>query len=229
MVIGGISMAETDLNSKFWIHVANKVDKIPGGKRYTENLRKKCLESEYMGEEVIKLEEGPAYQKALEMVAADVELMYLRDKLLRAEERRKLKEKEFFLYILEETDLDEDMKLSFDPVAVTVRKRTKRKEDSPDSYKATLNGFKTLIEEAISNPLPALRMADDETLPDWLREMARVITTGSLKPNLRRAIEECIEDPGLAKRWHNVAIKEEMPHWFIEMTHILGARNKWKS
>ena len=222
-------MDNTALTAKLWQDLTAKVDSIPGGKRYVEKLKQQHLESEYLGDEVICLHDGQAYQTALEMLAAKVEMMVYMDKVGRLDERRKLKEREFWLSVYEETGLDSDERLTFDPVTGAIRKRGQKEKESSDSYKATLNGFKELIEVALQNPVAAGRMARDLDLPSWLRHMAGTLTSGDLKPNLRQTIEECVADPASARQWRALGAEEGMPQWFTEMASVLGARKKWET
>lgn len=214
--------------STLWQDLAAKGGGIPGGKRYVEKLKQQYQATQYAGGELIRLHDGPMYHKALEKLAAEVEAMACADRLQRLEEQRLIKEREFWLCVYEETGLDDEERLAFDPVTGAIRKRSRKEKEPPDSYKATLEGFKELVETALRNPVAAGQMAHDPCLPSWLQQMARVLSNGGLKPNLRRAIEDCVGNPALARRWHSLGAEEGMPQWFVELTAVLGARKRWE-
>lgn len=214
--------------SKFWGDLAQKVQEIPGGRRYADRLKKFLLEAEITGKEVIQLTEGPVYQRALEMVAADVEFISFNERLRLVEERRKLKQKEFWLSLLEETGLDVDSGLAFDPIrGRVVNKQSKRKTVS-DSHKVFLEGYKDLIMDALYSPLVASRMVRDPFInfPE-IKEMARVIINGDFKPHLRSMIEEWVNDPLRARECCSVLIEENFPQWLVDLATKLGQRRRW--
>jgi len=68
------------LRNKFWQDLAKKVEEIPGEKGCVKKLRESYTGME-KGEQVIHLEDGPTYQKALDLLATDVEFMSLDAKL----------------------------------------------------------------------------------------------------------------------------------------------------
>jgi len=216
------------LGSKFWGDLVQKVDGIPNGKRYADKLKKFLLDAEIAGNEVMRLIEGPVYQRALEMVAADVEFISFNERLRLVDERRKLKQKEFWLSFLEDTGLDVDSGLAFDPIHGRVIISQSKKESFPDSHTLSLEGYKDLIIAALYNPLNASRMANDPFLNFLeIKQMAEVITNGDFKPNLRKMIEEWIEDPIQARKSKSVLMEENMPDWLIEIASKLGQRRKW--
>ena len=87
------------------------------------------LEKEYVGDEVVRLQEGETYQKALELLTTEIEHMILTDKLQRMNERLQIKTKEFWLYIYDEFNLDEEEHFVFDPVGVVIRKPRQKAKD----------------------------------------------------------------------------------------------------
>jgi hypothetical protein len=180
------------------------------------------------GEVVFCLKEGPSYQKALEMVSADIELLACLDKLKNAEERRKSKEKEFWFSILEETGLDEEAGLTFDPLHLTVLCNRSNKQKNSNSCQLSLDGYKDIVMAALVNPLDASRMVRDPFLnfPE-IKHMARAIIDGDFKPNLRKMLEEWIENPIQARESKPVLIEENMPDWLVEIATKLGQRRKW--
>jgi hypothetical protein len=218
----------TSLASKFWGDLVQKVDGVPGGKRYLYKLKKFLLEAEITGKELIQLKEGPVYQRALEMVAADVEFISLNERLRLVDERRKLKQKDFWLSLLEETGLDVDSGLAFDPIRGRVVNNQSKRETVPDSHKGSLEGYKDLIVTALYSPLVASRMVRDPFInfPE-IKEMARVIINGDFKPHLRKMIEEWVEDPAEARESKSVLVEENMPEWLVEIATKLGRRAKW--
>jgi len=219
-------MNSTELTSKLWQDLSEKVD--PRTKPYVNKLRRKYSEAHSIGEEVGYITETSVYQTALEMLISEAELMAYRDKLHIMEEKRNVKEKEFWLEVYDTTGLNGEEHLMFDPASGTIRKQNQNPKEPPDSYKATLEGFKELIENALLNPLFAGQMAEDMRLPSWLRHMARCVISGDFKPNLRQTIEECIAEPAIARQWNNISADRSLPTWFVEMTEVLGARKKYE-
>jgi len=219
---------KTSLNAKFWGDLVQKIDGIPGGKRYVDKLKKSLLDAKITGDEVMPLKQGPIYQRALEMVAADVEFISFNERLRLVDERRKLKQKEFWLSFLEETGLDVESGLAFDPIRGSFVNNQSRKESFPDSHTLSLEGYKDLVMAALVNPLNATRMASDPFLNFWeIKSMAQTITNGDFKPKLRRMIEEWIEDPTEARETKSILMEENMPDWLVEIATKLGQRKKW--
>jgi len=221
-------MEEKNGHLRFWEELAQEAEGKSGGKRYLNKLKKSYLETDFKGEEVLCLKEGPSYQKAFEMVSADVEFLACVEKLRHADERRRFKEKEFWLSILEETGLDEDAGLIFDPLHLRVLSKKSNKERSPGSHQLSLDGYKDLIMAALVNPLNASRMVSDPFLKfSEIKHMAQAITDGDFKPNLRKIIEEWVEDPAEARDSKSVLVEENMPEWLVEIATKLGQRRKW--
>jgi hypothetical protein len=224
-------MSRKERNLKFWADLALRVKDIPGGKRYAENLRKQYLSSEYAGEEVLCLKGGPAYQKALEMVHADVEYMAGMDRVRRLDRRRSIKQQDFWLTILEETGHDEDSGLVLDPVKGRVfrnHKTVSELNNSSKSHSASLEGYKELIEAALLSPLAASRMVNDPFLKfQEIKQMADVITKGDFKPNLRLPLEDWVSNPSKARQCRPLLERENMPGWLVEIAATLGQRKKW--
>ncbi len=213
---------------RFWEELAQEAEQKPGGKRHLKKLQKSYLEAMFEGEEVLCLKEGPSYQKALEMVSADVEFFACAEKLKHADERRRLKAREFWLSILEETGLDEESGLSFDPLHLRILCKRSSKEKKSNSLQLSLDGYKDLVMAALVNPLNATRMVSDPFLNFWeIKSMAQAITDGDFKPNLRKMIEEWVEDPIAARESKTVLIEENMPDWLVEIATKLGQRRKW--
>ena len=221
-------MEEKNGHLRFWEELAKEVEGKSGGKRYLNKLKKSYSEADFEGEEVLCLKGGPSYQKALEMVSADVEFLACVEKLRHADERRKFKEKEFWLSILEETGLDEESGLSFDPLRLRVLSKKNDKQRSPESHQLSLDGYKDLIMAALVNPLNASRMVSDPFLNfSEIKHMAQAITDGDFKPNLRRMVEEWVEDPIQAKESLPALVDENMPEWLVKIATKLGLRKKW--
>jgi hypothetical protein len=224
-------MAGEERTLKFWNEVERRVKDIPGGRRYAENLRKKYLDTEYAGEEVLCLKGGLAYQKALEMVLADVEYMSGMDRVRRLDKRRSLKQEDFWLTILEETGHDEDSGLVFDPLKGRVfrnHKPASEANNSSNTHRASLDGYRELIEAALLNPLAASRMVNDPFLKfQEIKQMADAITKGDFKPKLRQLLEDWIGDPSKARQYLPLLEKENMPRWLVEIAAKLGQRKKW--
>jgi len=213
---------------KFWSDLSQRAKSIPGGDHFLSRLKAKFLEAKYSGEEVILLDGGFPYQQALEMLIADIEVSVCTKKLKHAEERRKLKGHEFWLAVLEETGFDEDADLVFDPLNLRILSMKTAKQPVSDSHKLSLDGYKDLVMAVLVNPLNASRMVSDPHLNFWeIKHMAQVITDGDFKPNLRKMIEQWVDDPAEARESKPVLIQEEMPGWLVEIATKLGQRRKW--
>ena len=221
-------MEENNGHLRFWEELAQEVEGKSGGKRYLNKLKRSYLEADFKGEEVLCLKEGPSYKKALEMVSADIEFGACLEKLKHADERRKFKEKEFWFSILEETGLDEESGLTFDPLHLRILSKKSSKQKDSNSHQLSLDGYKDLIMAALVNPLNASRMVSDPFLNfSEIKHLAQAITDGDLKPNLRKMIEEWVEDPIEAKESLPVLLEENMPEWLVNLAKRLGQRRKW--
>jgi hypothetical protein len=214
---------------QLWRDLREKVDGAwQGAGRYVERLKRHYQECEYAGEEVISLVEvKPVYEKALELLRIEVEVLACKERLTRLEEKEHLYQRAFWLTVYEETGYEEDTRLTFDPIKGGIRKRGKREKDEPDSIKKTLDEYKELVGTALGSPLSAGRMAQDPCLPSWLQQMCRVLTRGDLKPGLQQVIELCIEKPSVARQYHALGSEEKMPDWFLELMKVMGSRKKW--
>ncbi len=221
-------MEQKSEHPKFWEDLAQEVEGISGGNRYLSKLKRSYGEAQFTGEEVACLEEGPPYRKALEMVTADVEVLACEEKLKRAEERRRLKKREFWLSIFEETGLDDDEDLIFDPLNVRVLSIKTAKQSASDSYRLSLDSYRDLVMAALLNPLNASRMVSDPFLNFWeIKSMAQAVTDGDFKPRLRKMIEEWTQDPIEARESLPVLLEENMPEWLVTIAERLGQRRKY--
>ena len=224
-------MSRKERNFKFWVDLAQRVKDIPGGKRYAESLRKKYLDTEFAGEEVLRLKGGPAYQKALEMVLAQVDYIACADRLRLLGENCMVRQKDFWLTILEETGHDEDSGLVFDPLKGRVfrnHKPASEANNSSNTHRASLDGYKELIETALFSPLAASRMVNDPFLKfQEIKQMADAITKGDFKPNLRLLLEDWVSNPSKARQCRPLLERENMPGWLVEIAAKLGQRKKW--
>jgi len=214
------------LRGKFWQDLAKRVENIPGARGCLKKLRESFSAME-QGERVICLKEGPTYQKALDMLAADVEFMSLDAKLAFLGERRTLKRKEFWHSVFEETGIDEDPGLIFDPLNVRIVTKKTTNQPVSGSHKTSLDGYRDLIMAALVNPLNASKMIGDPRLRFCeIKRMAQAITEGDFKPALRSMIERWVEDPNEARESKRVLIEENMPEWLVEIATKLGQRRK---
>jgi len=221
-------MGETPLIEKIWESLAKKVKKVPGGLRLVEKMKETYLAEHCFGQTVKNLGGGPAYKKAVEMLAADIEYQSSSERQRRAAEKRKLKEKEFWLTIREETGLDEDSDLAFDPLRMRVVHRQKKAQHPDESRQASLDGYKDLIAAALYDPLTASKMVNDPFFKfQEIKQMANAITDGDFKPKLRTLMQEWIRDPFKARQSQELLSQEAMPQWLIEIAKKLGQRKKW--
>lgn len=226
-------MKDINISEKLWQDLASEWVKVPGAKHYLRKLKRYYQgKLEYLNEKYdeIKLTNGNTYEKAKAMLSAEMEEMILVDRLNRVKEKKAIRMRDFEITVYEEYGIDlEEENFTFNPLTgALIKNKTNKKENTPDSYKATLEGFKELVETALYNPLAAGNMVYDERLPHWLREMCEVIVCGSLKPALRKVIEECVKDPYISRKWNVISAEEDMAKWFVDMTSILGARKKWE-
>ena len=220
-------MVKKSVHHTFWKALAQEVKGIPGGRRYLKKLRKTYLEAEYAGEKVACLKEGPPYQKALEMVAADLEVLVCKEKLRCAEERLSLKTRAFWLSIFEETGLDEDEGLIFDPLNLRILSKCTSTKGGSYSHKLSLDKYKDIVSQALFNPSNASYMIKNPyfNFPE-IKRMAEVIINGDFKPNLRRMIEQWVVDPAEARESESVLKEEGMPSWLVEIASKLGQIRK---
>jgi hypothetical protein len=220
-------MEEKDERVKFWEILAQHAEGIAGGNRCLRKLKRGLWEPEVTGEEVLCLkEEGLSYQKALEMLTAELEILACQAKLEFAEKRWRLKVREFWLSVLEEAGLDDDAGLTFDAFNVRVLGNKSAKYLISDSLSP--EGYKNLIMTALTNPLSASQMAGDRASNfQEIRHLAEVITRGDFKPNLRQMIECWAENPSRARESLPVLTKRGMPEWLVEIAANLGQRRKW--
>ena len=216
-------MATVEKN--IWNDLLAKVGHIPGREKYVERLRRQYREASDTGKAIARIEGESVYSGAIELLASEIEQMFYQDKMQRSAERHGLKKKEFWLSIYEETGLDGKEILCFDPEDLEIRKQNSDSPgENPESYDATLNGLAETVNACLYNPLIAGRVVYDSCVPWWIRDMARVISHGNLKPVLRKNIQLCIEEPGLARKMSSLAVQEKMPDWFVELTKVLGSR-----
>ena len=172
-------MEEKPMHVKFWEELAQESERKFGRNRYLNKLKKRFLEADFKGEEVLSINEGPLYRKALEMVFADIEFLRCEEKLKHADERRRLKAKAFWIDILEETGLDEESGLTFDPLHLKILCNRSSKEKQSNSLQLSLDGYKDLVMAALVNPLNATRMVSDPFLNFWeIKKMAQAVTDG---------------------------------------------------
>ena len=216
-----------DLRNKFWQDLVQKVEEIPGAKSCVKKLREN-FSAIGQGEQVIYLKEGPTYQKALDMLATDVEFMSLDAKLELLDERRVLKRKEFWHSVFEETGIDQESGFYFDPIHLRIVSRRRGKKTTSDSQEVSLDRYKDILVKALYSPLNASWMAKDPYFGfSEIKQMAKAIIDGDFKPNLRKMIEEWMEDPIQAKESLPVLLEENMPEWLVNLAKRLGQRRKW--
>jgi hypothetical protein len=218
----------TNITKSLWESLAKRVKKVPGGLRLMEKMKEKYLDGDFLGEEVKSLGTGTAYQKVLEMMTADIEYQSLAESHRRAAERYKLKKREFWLTVLEETGLEEDSDLAFDPHSMKVYNRQKNDTRIEGSHQASLDGYKELVALALYNPLAASRMVYDPVLKfREIKALANAITEGDFKPKLRAMVQEWLQDPVKARKCQALLKEEELPQWLSEIAAKLGQRKKW--
>ena len=223
------SRIQSSQKRDLWKELEVEVDKIPGGRRYLEKIRLSYSQSGPNGEVICSLNDGPAFESLKAMIISTVRHMASSARQNHENERKKIREQEFWLSVYEETGLDIDEgNLEFNPVTLSIYKNVKGEKEPSGSYKTTIDYYIKLIDHALSNPLAAGQMAHDIYLPSWLQSMARVIVSDNFAPKLRNLIESCIENPSLAKRLQPICSELEMPHWFGDLIKVLGSRKRWE-
>ena len=70
-------MDNADLTLKLWQDLSERVDNITSGKNYLTRMKHQEMEKEYVGDEVVRLQEGETYQRALELLTTEIECMIL--------------------------------------------------------------------------------------------------------------------------------------------------------
>jgi hypothetical protein len=144
----------------------------------------------------------------------------------RARKRRQLSTEQFWLAASEAYDLDEKRKYDFLPTTSAIHARHSRKQQSLTSIDKTIERYVELVETALEDPVLAGQVASDHCLPMWLRLYCAAITEPSLRPSLRKLVEESLADPGVARRWELTAAEDGLDDWMVDLFRILGTRQK---
>lgn len=205
----------------FWNDVRTRLEGNPGAERHLDRLRKRLAGKGAAGP-ATTLPEGEAYEKALDMVTAQVETLMLSERLRTKEERLRLKVRDFWLSVYEHTGLALDEPLEFDPGTARIYARRSEVAAPPDSFGATLDSYREILRQVLADPNEAAQKALVSTFPEWLRAVAREVNSGTLKPRLRQLVEQCLDDPEMAQETSALAGQTRMPSWFVELMTVLA-------
>jgi len=96
-----------------------------------------------------------------------------------------------------------------------------------DLLQSTINAYRARVLIALGDPLFASQLVRDDDIPNWLKELAIVLSGDELRPALRKVIRDCAEYPHVAERWSNASLHGEMPDWFCGYAAVMARRKKW--
>ncbi|MES9900845.1 MAG: hypothetical protein ABW148_17755 [Sedimenticola sp.] len=164
---------------------------------------------------------GKARACALELVTHDIEIEELEERLRLAQRRRDLVSRELWLYVEEQYGRTERRVLEFNPVSARFYYRSTPLDERTGSYIKSLVEYRLLVEKVLKSPVSAHRMTEDYQLPEWLRELAKTVVGGDLRPALRGVLDECLSSRERAKLWSGVAMRKDWPGWFRSVLKVL--------
>lgn len=211
---------------RLWAAVEERTKVLRGGKRLTEKLRREWGEKDFNGSVAARIDEGPLFERAVQILSNDVEKMVKEEAAKLAEAKLDAAIKSFWATCAEYSGFDPDANLSFDPATATIRAGRGCPSYGACSAAKTLEGLTALVSEALGSPLIAGQMAEDYRLPWWFRRLAetlKVENAADLRPKFRNLIETWVDDPEEARRWAEFA-DGKLPKWAVETARVLGAR-----
>ena len=161
----------------------------------------------------------------LRVLVARVEESCLRSRLDVARQSGMLAARELGIKLAENLGIDEErIKLDPETGAVYCGKDSTGDGPASETYHRTLKGYGSLLEQAMESPLVAHRMVNDGILPQWLRDAARVLVSGGLKPAIRCALEDALADPDHAATLYQGGIEMGWPGWLIDTLEVLSGQ-----
>ncbi|HEB79183.1 MAG TPA: hypothetical protein ENI79_01735 [Rhodospirillales bacterium] len=211
---------------RLWAEVEARTKSLRGGKRLTEKLRRKFSEKDFNGAIATRINDGPLFEHAVQVLSNDVESMAKGEAAKLAEAKLDAAIMSFWATCAEDGGFDPDANLSFDPATATIRVGRGSPSYGARSAAKTLEGLTTMVSEALESPLTAGTMAEDIRLPWWLRRLAenlKVEMAGDIRPKFRSLVERWISDPEEGRRWAEFA-DGKLPGWAVETARVLGAR-----
>jgi len=219
-------MATDSFAIRAWRKIKRQASKDPGLSALARKMELGYREEAPLGSAVYQVEEGEPYEAAAEMLLARARVRKIERQLERERAHERLLRQRFWLTVEEETGMEAEG-LYFHPATFTLRKHKTRYGETPDSLRASIERYAALIRQALTDPVSACQMAVDAALPTWMRQLAwNLGASQDLRPGLRRALERCLEDPKVARRWAE-ADEGNMPPWFVSAAGMLGTRRKW--
>lgn len=216
----------TDRAERLWAAVEERTKSLRGGKRLTEQLRRQWTEKEFAGAVVATLEDGASFERAVDILVADVEKMAKDEAAKVAKDKLSVAVAAFHLACREEADFAPDANLNFDPAAAAIRADGAGLSYGGRSIVKTLDTLSEYVGQALESPETAGTMALDHRLPWWLQRLAenlKVESADDLRPKFRGLVERWVYDPEEARRWAEFA-DGKLPRWAVETARVLGAR-----
>lgn len=102
------------------------------------------------------------------------------------------------------------------------------KKPAAKSFKTTVENYVELINVAMSNPCASRKIAKDDDLPPWLKNLANHLSRHETPNGLRRKIECAMMHSEYAQRWYDVVKTSPNAKPYIkQMTKFLAARTGW--
>jgi hypothetical protein len=111
-------------NNSFWDALTARIQDRKGADRYFRKLQERSLDEVVASIQVALPTNEPPFEKALEMLEAQIDLLALSERLRRVQEHAELKTREFWLSVFDQTGIEEQENLFFDPNACSIRKKT---------------------------------------------------------------------------------------------------------
>ena len=97
-----------------------------------------------------------------------------------------------------------------------------------DPVQRRISALKGVIEEALVDPVYAVKLAKDEDYPDWIRQIAEKLADDQeLNYSLMRVVQSCVENPRVAARWAKAAHNGGMADWFRAFAETFAKRKKF--
>jgi hypothetical protein len=96
-----------------------------------------------------------------------------------------------------------------------------------DPLQRTIAIYQKMVKDALNDPTIAAKLAHDDDMPVWLQKLAAELCVDRIIPALYQVLEDCSENPHIAKRWYHAALRGRMPDWFQSYAELMAKRRKW--
>ena len=197
--MSNIKLCESNGNAteQLWVTVTEKNATNKNIHRHIQTLKEHLMDNYSEGTVIANINQGPMFDKAVEMISKDVALIALNQQLNALQKQQKLIKEQFLLSVNEELGPEENgQHYSFNPLScdiVRIEQNQNNNSETAESHKTTLNHYLQLIQQILDSPVVAGHIINNTHLPNWLREMAVDIQKGGLKiNNLRKQLEYLI-------------------------------------